>query len=192
MRELPEQVMGRLLVPGEKLLWAGVPPTGLIMRPADRLLIPFGLFLCGFAAFWGVSVIGAGAPTFFLLWLIPVAAGGLYTLLGRSIVDAWRRTNTYYGVTDQRVIIASGSSGSNIESLNLDTLDDMKVSEQPDGRGTIMFHAPPPVMSLLSPRPGDYGRVALFPPAGPLVPSFEGIENVRLVYDAILRAKQRP
>ncbi|HET9000270.1 MAG TPA: hypothetical protein VFP86_11530 [bacterium] len=208
MREAPDQVISRMLVPGEKLLWSGAPPTGIMVRSTDLSLIPFSLFICGFSAFWAFGVATSGAPVVFILFGIPCVLFGVYMLFGRFIVDAWVRANTYYGVTDQHILIASGLFGLNVESLDLDKLDDLTISERPDGRGTIIFGALPLMAGSSSNRdssvPADVvqaagGTVSSQLPGQPIrfsikvrvrMPRFERIENVRLVYDTIQRAKR--
>jgi len=39
-----DEMIARELGPGEQLLWAGRPPSGVIFRWHDLFLIPFGLF----------------------------------------------------------------------------------------------------------------------------------------------------
>ena len=36
----------------EKLLWIGRPGQGLFFSASDFLVVPFGLFWCGFVIFW--------------------------------------------------------------------------------------------------------------------------------------------
>jgi hypothetical protein len=182
MREAPEQVIGRVLVPGETLLWSGAPPEGILIRPTDVLRMPLSLGLCGFAL-WEFAAVSSG-NVFFMVWGVPFVLTGVYLLVGRFVVDAWLRTNTSYAVTDRRVIIEWALFGLNVvESLDLDRLDTMTVSERPDGRGTIVFAARPSRSGAFSPR----GRLV---PLGLPLPSFERIEHVGLVFDTIQRAKQ--
>jgi hypothetical protein len=42
----------RHLMRGERVLWEGRPATGLLLRPIELFLIPFGLFWGGFAVAW--------------------------------------------------------------------------------------------------------------------------------------------
>lgn len=60
MREAPEQVIGRVVVPGESPLWSGAPPAGILTRPTDVLLMPLSLTgpqLPGFERIENVSVV---------------------------------------------------------------------------------------------------------------------------------------
>src|SRR6185312_8625728 len=124
------------LSPGEKLLWTGRPRKGVLLRSNDIFLIPFSLFWMGFVIFWETSAARSGAPTFFLLFGIPFVVMGLYLTLGRFFIDARKRANTIYGITDQRILIKTSGRGSNIKSLNIKTLSDITFSQKADGSGT--------------------------------------------------------
>jgi hypothetical protein len=109
----PAEVISRQLRPGETLLWSGQPPTGVRLRGADLLLIPFSVLWCGFAIFWEVSVIRmsgqmGGPALFFILWGMFFVVIGLYFVFDRFFVDAFIRSQTFYGVTNERVVISSG------------------------------------------------------------------------------------
>ena len=182
MREAPEQVIGRALVPGENLLWSGAPRAGIVFRRTDVLAMPLNLAVCGFAAFWVFAAVSS-REVFFMVAGIPFVIASLYTAVGRFFVAAWLRSNTYYAVTDRRVIIALVVFGLNVESFDLDRIDTMTISERPDGDGTITFVARPTQTWILSAR-----RVSVT--SRPTLPSFERIENVSVVFDIIQRAKQ--
>ncbi len=49
------------------------------------------------------------------------------------------RSRTYYGLTNERVIIISGLSSRTVKSLQVQTLTDVSLSEEASGTGTVMF-----------------------------------------------------
>jgi hypothetical protein len=107
----------------------------------------------------------------------------LYLVVGRFLVDAHQRGQTVYGLTDQNVVIVSGLRTRNVKRLTLRTLSDVSLDESTDRRGTITFGPTPPSSAWFGGRswPG-MGRT--------MVPSFDLIENARLVYDLILRTQR--
>jgi hypothetical protein len=183
MYELPQEMIRRELGSTERLVWAGHPRQGFVVRPADAFLIPFSILWGGFAIFWEASVITSGAPPFFALCGIPFVLVGLYFLFGRFWVDAWQRANTTYGITSERVIIVSGLRSRNVKSLNIDTLTDVSLAERTDGGGAITFGSVP-FMDLW------YAGLA-WPGLGQqIVPTFDLPDRAREVYE-IVRATQR-
>jgi hypothetical protein len=168
---------------GERLLWTGQPRRGLMLRPSDRYLIPFSLLWGGFSIFWEWSVIQMGAPWFFVLFGAVFVLFGLHFIVGRFFVDAWQRARTFYGVTDRRVLIISGRSTQETTSLDLESLPDLSLSERYDGEGTISFGRdyPPYGWFQFSNWPGTKGY---------WTPRFEGVKNVRQVYELIRKAQR--
>jgi hypothetical protein len=166
----------------EKLIWSGQPLTGVRLRKQDALLIPFSFLWGGFAIFWEWSVFNSKAPIFFRLWGVPFVLVGLYLILGRFFVDAKQRAKTFYGLTNERVIIISGIFSRNVKSLNLKTLSEINLDEKSDGSGTITFGSNylPTARWVGNGWPGA-NQYAL--------PSFELIERVKEVYDQIRRAQ---
>lgn len=183
MDESAEDVIHNELGPGERMIWAGRPRLGLMLRRADAFLIPFSIMWGGFAIFWETMVLLNGAPWFFALWGIPFVLVGFYIMVGRFWVDARQRANTYYGVTSERVVIVSGLFSRGVKSLNIDTLTDVSLSERANGKGTITFGSLPPMYWWFGganwPGSGQYA-----------VPSFELPEQAREVYE-IIRSAQR-
>ena len=178
-----EQALSPELGRGERLLWSGVPRQGVRLRPSDAYLIPFSLMWGGFAIFWESSVFSTRAPVFFELWGVPFVLVGLYLIGGRFITDKYQRTRTYYGVTDQRVIIVSGFFTRGVKSLTLQGLYEMSVAERSDRSGTITFGPSNPAMASW---PG-----ATWSRSGRTVsPAFELLDGVRPVYELIREAQQ--
>ena len=180
----PDIFSGRLL-PGERIAWSGQPGQGLLLTPRDAFLIPFSLMWCGFAIFWTVGALGAGAPGFFGLWGAMFVCIGLYFLFGRFVVDAWLRRGMRYAVTDRRILIARPAPFSKFMAVSLAQLPDADLSERANGRGTIRFA---PAGSMW----GGRQSMGIWSPALDPTPQFLMIEDARRVFDLIQRASPLP
>ena len=179
--ELPEQVVGAELASGERLLWSGRPRLGIFLRPSDGYVIPFSLMWGGFAIFWEYSALTSKAGLFFGIWGIPFVLVGLYLIFGRFFVEAQQRSKTYYGLTNQRVVIVSGLFSRSIKSLQLRTLSDISLAERSDGSGTITFGATAPWWSGMSGWPGASRYQS---------PAFDSISSARDVFERIRTAQR--
>jgi hypothetical protein len=173
------------LNPGERILWTGQPSQGLMFHPADAFLIPFSLLWGGFAIFWESTVIASGGPFFFMLWGIPFVLIGLYFIAGRFFVDMQQRKNTWYALTDERVIIISGLFSQNTKTISLKNLTEVNLSVKSDGRGTITFGPSHPMAWL-------YGGTGL-PSMGryQIAPGLDMIPNARNVYKQIRQLQKQ-
>lgn len=177
----------------EQLLWSGQPRQGVAFRSSDIFMIPFSLMWGGFAIFWEAMALfmtfkvpkdGPGAAALiFPLFGLPFVLMGLYMIFGRFIVDARRRANTHYGVTNQRIILITGLTGRQVKSLNLRTLSDVSLSEKPDQTGTITF-------GPTSPFAGWYGNLS-WPGMAQTAPAFEMIPEAKKVYDLIRESQAK-
>jgi hypothetical protein len=176
-----------LLAPGERLLWTGRPPGGLLLRPQDLYLIPFSLLWSGFIVFWETSVIRGGGPLFFALWGIPFILMGLYFTVGRFVADALLRARTTYALTSERAIIVSGLGSRSVRALPLRTLGDVTLTPRARGRGTITLGPAMPARPFGS----GWSGVGGWPVGGrALPPAFEAIPDAATIY-ALIRDAQR-
>ena len=168
---------------GERLLWTGRPRQGLRLRPSDWYLVPFSLLWGGFAFFWEFMVLTGGAPWFFALWGVPFVLVGLYLIVGRFFADSYQRARTYYGVTDQRVLILSGLLNRRTTSIALPNLGEVSLTERSDRSGSITFGTPNAAYPAWwgSSWPGTGYKTA---------PTFDLIDDVRQVYSAIQEAQR--
>jgi hypothetical protein len=171
------------LDPSERVLWAGQPKQGVMLRGSDALMIPFSLLWGGFAFFWEWSVLRSDAPAFFALWGIPFVLVGIYIIVGRFFVDAWQRTKTHYAVTTERIVIVDGLYKSTVRSAQLSGLTEMALSEHSGGVGTISFGPStlPAMFRSLSGWPGMRERLGL---------QFDMVPDAKNVLD-LIRSTQR-
>lgn len=168
---------------GERLLWSGQPKRGLRLRAADIFLIPFSFLWAGFALFWESGVISSGAPFFFILWGIPFLCAGAYITVGRFFVDAALRTKTWYGVTNERILIIGGLFNRTVKSLPMRSLPEIGLEQRHDGSGTITFGASQPFANWYRgfAWPGMDQRMA---------PAFDLIADAKAVYETIRQAQR--
>ena len=172
-------VISSALAPGEQLLWSGQPRSGLRLQASDAVVIPFSAMWAGFAFFWEYEVVNGGAPFFFELWGVPFVAVGIYMLVGRFFYDSFLRANTYYGLTDQRVIIVTNLFGNRETALPLRLMNNIDLAVSGDRSGTITFGTPLPGLASM------FGRANRAAP-----PALTMIEDVKDVYDKILAAQR--
>lgn len=165
---------------GERLIWTGQPRKGIIFRPSDMFLIPFSMTWCGFSIFW--VIMAAKGSIFFAMFGIPFVLIGLVLVFGRFIIDAKQRQYTYYGITNNRIIIKSGVYKKSIKSLDIKSLSDIEYIEKGDGSGTINLGPKNPMMM--------WGNGMNWWPGVLEIPSFDLIEDVRKVYSKIIEIKK--
>jgi hypothetical protein len=164
----------------EKLLWVGMPKQGLMLQASDTFMIPFSLVWGGFALFWETMALSipsdkAGPVSIiFPLFGLPFVLIGLYIMVGRFFYDAKKRSKTFYGLTNKRVIILSNLFGKTLNSLNLKNIDEISIVEKANGSGTIILGKDNAVRSK-------------FPSRGNTVsaPELEMIDNAKQVYNLI-------
>ncbi len=135
------------LAPGERLLWSTKPQQGIRFIAADAFLLPFALvwlaFSLGFELMsFRIPVATGGAMRMvFAIFGLPFVFIGLYLLAGRFFLDAKRRRNTAYGITNQRVLTVTRGRNRRIRSLDLAQIKDVETIERRDGSGRILLQS---------------------------------------------------
>ena len=81
----------------------------------------------------------SGFPRPVLLVAIAMACMGLYFMVGRFAYKAWRKKQTYYAVTDRRVLAATGAASKSVSAVFLRDTPVVNKSVGRDGVGTIVF-----------------------------------------------------
>ena len=171
---------------GESLLWSGEPKQGLLFRPSEIYIIPSSLLVTGFAVLWNVAVWNSDAPSYFRLFGVLPIVYAIYWLIVRFFVDAWQRSKTFYGVTNERVIMISGIFSRTVKSINLATITDISLSERPNASGTITFGPEDDVSDWRSKLPFETRNNRV-----PTYPTLDSIPNAKRVYDIIRDAQRR-
>jgi hypothetical protein len=180
MNDAPIQ---REIIAGERLIWTGQPRQGL--RPTFEEQGGVNFAVAGFFVFWLVMV---ASITLDNLWdvegrfnLRVLIAGLVFFAFGSALLDfvagydAVDRQHTFYGLTDQRIILISGILRPNLRSFLLHDLQRTEVEVQDNGSGTISFK-----------------DVSYTWRGASIVPSFAKIENVEWIHDLVRRAKEQP
>jgi hypothetical protein len=121
-----------------------------------------------------------------VFWGIPFVCIGTYMMFGRFFYQRWVQSNTFYAVTNQRILILNTARGRTIQALFHNQLPDITKTVNKKGIGSLLFGGDPRMggmttMPLGSPVIGQR-RVAL-------APAFANIKDVDKVYEII--AKQR-
>jgi hypothetical protein len=107
---------------------SSAPPAAAQKEPASpqndaKVPIIMAVFISGFVAL------------FFGLWCYAMFRG----LGGQRFLNLFSLSNTYYGLTENRLIMVSGKSEYRVLSCHLRTVQDLRLREDPDGVGTINF-----------------------------------------------------
>jgi hypothetical protein len=138
------------LQPGESLYWTGVAdPARAAVSALPAAL--FGIPFAGFAAFWiNAAYHGThafhksggnsftGAFSFFPLFAVPFLLIGLGIILAPLWAYLSGRT-TVYAVTNQRVMVISGSSTRSVKSCTPADIVSVDHLERADGSGDIII-----------------------------------------------------
>lgn len=182
------------LLSDEKILWSGKPEPKLFTA-ADFFLIPFGAFFFCFSVFWIYMASGIpfhanrssnhesiDFPIPFALFGIPFVLVGFYILFGRFFFKNWKQRNTYYAVTNQRVLILSTVPNQSLQALFIDVIPVLNKSVNSSGAGTITF-------GNSDPRAAMYANTGMdsFTSVGGmgLAPAFYNIKDANNVYALI-------
>lgn len=104
----------------ESILWQGRPDGVIVWRDALSFQSAFGVFFTGFALAWLTmlrAMTAQASNTPFAMQAIFELIGwlfvgiGLYTVVGRLPMDAWRRRRTWYTLTTKAAYIATDLAG---------------------------------------------------------------------------------
>lgn len=159
-----------------------MPRQGVVFRPIDLFLTPFFLLWAGVPTLSALGLLASRKPIGMDLFFLPFIVIGAYMLVGRFIVDARQRAHTFYGVTNQRILIIGAWWRRRTTSLKLGLLPDVTLTEGRNGRGSIQFGS--------DRWPGAAWFGSGWPGSGQYMSHrFDLAENVRAVYDTIIKAQ---
>jgi len=104
-----------ILKPDEELLWQGQPDDAVAWEDFEIRRALFGGVVMAFAVIWTSGVLRAAPPG--LPGLLMPLVGAFFFLQGARVaggflwIDAWRRRNSWYSLTNQRAFIATDMLG---------------------------------------------------------------------------------
>jgi hypothetical protein len=129
------------LVADERVVWTGRPDPTRLLNRADIGLIPFSLLWGGFAlAFFFQAVTGrAEADTPTILMGAVFAVVGLYFIVGRFLVKAFRKRHTFYAVTDRRVLVLTDLGRRSLNAALIGQIPAIQKHVRTDGVGSLRF-----------------------------------------------------
>jgi hypothetical protein len=165
---------------GEEVLWVGQPKQGVVFNTGDVFLIPFSIVWAGiFLSLLRSLIRGIQQEPFpLVLFVLLFATVAIYLTVGRFGIDAWRRSHTYYVITNQRVLIFS--SPDSVRTIMLITLSDIHFIPSVNGRGTIVLGPSNPLEAIYAGmRIQGIGRY--------LPPTLELIEDAKSVHNLIVQ-----
>lgn len=177
------------LAPGERLLWFGKPRQGFYFGAGDIFIFLFSFVWSGFVWLGTILLWTSIEELFPKLAITALALFGLYMIIASFLSDAAQRRKTFYAVTNWRVVIISGLFRRRLNSFDLRTLADMKLTrENDDGSGTIIFDEIK-VNSMAGWVNRDVvkrGRTNFI-----YIPKFDRIQQARSVYETIREAEKQ-
>ncbi len=182
------------LLPDERIAWTGRPKPGFSFVPGEFAKSCFGCIYGGFALFWmimagGVALFGSNAggqrPTdivsvLFPLFGLPFFLIGLWLAIGTAVTRTLRRKRTAYAITNRRLITVRGGNNRQVETINLERIEETSMSEYTDHSGSISLTLSNRDLDRLYRRQGNRS----FTP-----PSIECVPDVQSAYHALEAAR---
>jgi hypothetical protein len=176
--------LGKLLEPGERLLWCGRPrrkfgrPSASVVDLVAIVALSVVIMSVVLFAYWVWYIVSRGSPWALVPWAVFLSMPIAEFLVRGLVFDVWRRMHSVYGVTDARVIIMTRWT---IRLLSLHGLTEIKLREDRAGLGTITFGRDVIFVEQgSSESPSKYIGVA---------PAFESIEDAPMVLRIIEKAQ---
>jgi hypothetical protein len=176
-----QQIIKSEISSSEQLLWVGRPRQGIFFRPTDVWAIPFSLLYLGFLVFVSLNLWSDNSDMFSILLGVILLFFGLYLVIGRFFDNYLTRKKTYYGITNERIVIVSGIFSQQTKFIDLEGLNEITFEETSNGLGTITFGREEIVESgWLSTRENQVISA----------PKFEQIPQAKNVYEIIRNAQK--
>lgn len=181
----------RELRPGESILWAGKPASRLYLSTGDMVRIVWNaigvvLMLFLVAATFDVTPHGHAAQTTsgggmmgLRLLLLVFVAVGFASALWPFTYKRWKKANTYYAVTNARVLALSEKPFRSLQSTAIADIPPVTTNVRRNGIGTVDFGNSASWQMLGFAGPGEPRRW------GPPYPILLDIPDANSVYDLV-------
>lgn len=187
------------LTPGETVLWAARPRAGVLFHGNENEpQVLFSLLWGGFATIWEIGAIWSfesthlGRSVLAILWGIPFVVMGQYAIWGRFLYAAWKKKQTYYAVTNWRVIVVHDYRERKVASAEISALQILLKEKYSGEAGIIRFVPPPAIAARTWSEMITLDKWEIWDPLSiKRGPVFEDVEDVDSVFQLIsaLRAK---
>lgn len=128
-----------LIKGNEKILWQGSPNHGIIFRDRDLILIPASVIVLGFAGFVDWLIFHYNVTWLLKLLAVIISIAALQLSLFRFFVDAMKRRNTFFVITNSRVIKQFGVFNTEFRTLPLTNLGNIELISAKANSGYISF-----------------------------------------------------
>ena len=131
---------------GEKILWHGKPETSKIFAAGDMIWVPLSIIIIAFYIFAVYEIKIKHVPihnwpsnldTIYFLLLLFLPA--FYYVFGRFIFKALDKKDTWYAVTNKKIIIKRNFIYSRPQTADIKEAGSMTKYIDSDGIGTIVF-----------------------------------------------------
>ncbi len=136
MENKATKIIKEYLHPAETLIWSGQPKGGIVFEIVDFFKTIYILVFIAFTYF-AVKLIAQVS----ILLAIPIGllffTAGLILGIGRFFIDSRLKSNTFYGLTDKRIIIVSKLFPKKVQSVQLDSKLKIEFLPNFDGTATI-------------------------------------------------------
>lgn len=127
------------LMPEETIEWHGKSERKKMIGYSDYMYIPFSIMWLGFICVWEYNVIVVQYPLVFHLLGVPMLLAGLYMTIGRFIYKVYKKKNSCYIITNQRVIETYEDPRLGYKEKAIKEIGRMVRFIEKDGVGTLVF-----------------------------------------------------
>ncbi|HEX9059751.1 MAG TPA: hypothetical protein VF941_06205 [Clostridia bacterium] len=112
----------------EEIFWYGKPIINKLFTGVDAFIIPISVI-------WLVTILKMDSPPIIFIIFI------LYLFIGRFVYKIYKKINTYYAVTDYRILIVNTSlfKSKKLNCIDLGKVNNIIQSINKKGEGTLRF-----------------------------------------------------